>query len=108
MTRDQRIELQARMRSLLIQWKSSGESISAFSRRHGITPWKFQYWKARFRQQGRGKRSVFAPVHLVNDGCRGDASGIEVVLSGNAIVRVYNDASLETLRGVLLLLRERC
>jgi hypothetical protein len=108
MTMLERRALETRMRALFDQWRSSGESIVAFSKRHGITPWKFQYWRGRFGRGGRSKNARFAPVRLVNDVASYDGYVIEVALSSGETIRVGSNASLEMLRGVLSVLRDRC
>ena len=107
MTMLQRSELQSRMRALFDQWRSSGESVAGFSRRHGITPWKFQYWRGRFSRSDP-KKADFAPVRLVNDVARSEFYGIEVSLTSGETIRVGSGAPLEMVRGVISILRERC
>jgi hypothetical protein len=101
------------VRGLIEQWRVSGKSAAAFAHEQGIGRHKFQYWRGRFgatrkRTAKISKAASFAPVRLIGELAGGGRHGLEIALAGGDVVRVADQISLDRLRGVVSILRERC
>ena len=109
--------LRKRMRRLVERWRSSGEASGAFARRHGLSRFRFQYWRAQFGQVRHQRPKVkaapaatFAPVRVVDDAGldAGPKSALEIRLAGGDVIRAGRDLPLAQLTAVVRVLRERC
>jgi len=109
--------LRKRMRRLVERWRSSGEASGAFARRHGLSRFRFQYWRAQFGQVRHhtpkaraASAAAFAPVRVVNDEKldEGPGSALEIRLAGGDVIRAGRDLPLAQLTAVVRVLRERC
>jgi hypothetical protein len=109
-----RIATRERMAALLKQWGRSGQSAAAFCREHEIKPQRLSYWKRVFggqppvrRRGGRRVLARFVPVQLVGSG---DVSVgcLEIHLASGERVVFPEGGSMDVLREVVALLRERC
>jgi hypothetical protein len=110
--------LREEMAGVLKELRISGESAAAFGRRRGIKPQKLSYWKRvlgasagpRTPRKRRRRMAVaaprFVPVELLGSGV--DTAALEIHLPGGERIVFPPGGSLATLRGVVLLLRERC
>lgn len=83
----------AEARAVLAAQAESGQSVVAFARRQGLTPWRLYDWQRRLRQDETSVAPSFLPVRIVPS--RGTvagpveaASGIEIVLGGGRRIRV--------------------
>ena len=99
-----------RMRRLVERWRASGERAGVFAQRHGVSPYKFHYWRAQFGlvKQRQGKGASFAPVRVVDDGWGGGSAALEIRLAGGDVIRCGGDFAVERLSAVVRALRERC
>lgn len=96
-------------RAMLRALEASGESMSAFGRRHGLNAQRVCWWKVRIAEQDRHRDGMpgFAAVKLIDDRSgTGDADGVEVVMGAHT-VRVHRGFCTETLRRVLATLASR-
>ena len=109
-----RIATREEMGALLERWRHSGESASGFCRRHRMNPQKLSYWKRVLGQAGplvrrrSGRRGAvgLVPVRLAGgDGVRG---ALEIHLASGDRVVFPEGGSLNVLREVVAVLRERC
>ena len=107
-----RIKTRERMRALLERWQRSGESAAGFCRRHGIKPQRLSYWKrvlglsgAAVPRRSRRAGSRFVPVRLVD---AGGSAPLEIHLTSGDRLVLQEDISLELLRQVVAVLRDRC
>jgi hypothetical protein len=102
------------MRSLVERWQTSGEPAKRFAERHGISPYKFQYWRAEFgqvksRKKAEVRAAAFAPVRVLADGREGGAgAALEIRLAGGDVIRCGHEVAIERLSAVVRVLRERC
>lgn len=100
-------------RQMVEAWRRSGESRSAFARRHGLGAHRVTYWiervagkssRAGSGARGRAGDVQFARVRVVDSRpARASGSPLEVVI-GAAIVRVPAGFDEEHLRRVILVL----
>ncbi len=99
-----------RMRGLVRKWKASGEPLSGFARRHGLTENGLRYWSERFgrrRSRRSSAASAFAPVRIVDDsGAIGAV--LEIRLASGDVIRAGQELPAERLASVIRVLRERC
>lgn len=97
---------EAEARVLVEAWRSSGERLSGFARRHGVEPRRLARWGRRL--QGAGEGSLrFHPVRLVESSPEtGGGAPIEIQLAGGQRVRVAHGFETEDLRRVLWALAE--
>ncbi len=83
---------------VLSAWQSSGESMSAFTRRYGLDPWRLKYWRRRLAED---EAIELHPVKLIAGSVRGEASagsaGVELVLRGGRRVVVQRGFDAELL-----------
>lgn len=76
-------------RTVLAAWRASGESLAAFSRRHGLSYYRLQSWRKRLAEPS--ELAVFHPVRVVDGGIvpptndEGDAIAV-VVRGGRRVV----------------------
>jgi len=76
----------AEAQRLLSSWKSSGESLSAFARRHGFSAQRLSWWRRRLDERTAAAEPVkLAPVVISATGARGTAVTVEL---GAVVVRV--------------------
>ena len=92
---------EAEARVLVEAWRSSGETLSGFARRHGVGPGRLGRWVSRLGEGGSTLR--FHPVRLVGPPER---SPIEIQLVGGRRVRVPHGFEPEELRRVLAVLEQ--
>jgi hypothetical protein len=104
----------SKMLELAHQWRESGASARMFAQEHGITTWTPYYWRQRVvrherstHRRRRPRRVRLAPVHLM-PAAETVGSHVEILLASGDRVRVSNQVSVETLRGVVQLLRATC
>ena len=111
-----RNEVRSRMAGLLKRWRASGQSAAAFCRREGINPQKLSYWRRVLGMAEPVKRPArrhsvagLVPVRLLT-GVGAGANGpcLEIHLASGERVVFPEGGSLEALRAVVGLLRERC
>ena len=103
----------ARMRGLVEQWRASGEPLSRFAGRHGLTENGFRYWNERFgrKHPRRGPCStppVFTPVRVVDDAGAVGSVALEIRLAGGDVIRAGQELPAERLASVIRALRQRC
>lgn len=90
-------------RGMARAFAASGETMTAFARRHGLGPERVRRWLAELAERDRGRAApAFAPVRLVE---RSPRVGVEIVV-GKRVVRVGVGFCSETLRQVLAALDE--
>jgi len=97
---------EAEARVLVEAWRSGGETLVEFARRHGVEPRRLARWVTRL--QGAGEGSLrFHPVRLVESPAETGAAGpIEIQLAGGRRVRVPRGFETDDLRRVLAVLEE--
>ena len=90
-------------------WRSSGETMSRFARRHRVERERLVRWVRRLGGAGGGELK-FHPVRLMEGGPgSGGGESIEIQLAGGPCIRVAHGFEAEDLRRVLLVLAEaRC
>ncbi len=78
----------AKMERLVARWRASGETLSGFARRHGVSRDKLQYWNQRLSSASpsRTTQLFLMPVQLLGRPQERDAA-LEVVLAGTRRVR---------------------
>ena len=84
-------------------WRSSGDSLAAFCRRHELKAQRVGKWARRLD----GGSIQFHPVELVRGAVRGSNVSLELELARGEIVRVPTGFALDDLRRVLVALDER-
>lgn len=98
---------EADARVVVEAWQRSGESRSAFARRHGIDRRRLERW-ARRLEASRPVR--FHPVRLLRDGkgveSGGEVGAIELQLTAGHRIRLPHGFEAEDLRRVLAVLGE--
>ena len=103
---DRRYWREADARVLVEAWRSSGETLSGFARRHGVEPRRLARWVSRLPRVGEGSLR-FHPVRLVESPLgTGGWAPIEIQLAGGRRVRVPRGFETEDLRRVLAVLEE--
>jgi len=105
----ERVANRARTERLVGRWKASGELLSGFARRQGISRDKLQYWSRKLAGalRDRAAEPELIPVRLVG-GSEGRPAAVEVVLASGDRMLVREGASPELVQTVLVALRERC
>jgi len=87
-------------------WRSSGEKLAEFARRHGVEPRRLARWVRRLEGAGGGGLR-FHPVRVVERAPEnGSGAPIEIHLTGGHRVRVPHAFQAEDLRRVLAVLGE--
>jgi hypothetical protein len=102
----------ARMRKLVKEWRASAEPVGRFAKRHGMSENGFRYWRLQFAP-GRLAPPIkdpvtFAPARVVDDGAPANPAALEIRLTTGDVIRTESGISIERLRSVIQLLRERC
>ena len=102
----------ARMRKLVKEWRASGEPVGRFAARHGMSENGFRYWRLQFAP-GRLAPPIkdpvaFAPARVVDDGAPAGPAALEIRLATGDVIRADSGISIDRLRSVIQLLRERC
>jgi hypothetical protein len=93
---------EAEARVVVEAWRSSGEGLARFARRHDVRPNRLGWWVRRFGSQGRVR---FHAVRLVQRGLESEGA-IEIELRGDRRVRVPRSFDADDLRRVLEVLGE--
>ena len=93
---------EAEARVVVEAWRSSGEGLARFARRHDVRPNRLGWWVRRFGSQSQVR---FHAVRLVQRRPESDGA-IEIELKGDRRVRVPRDFEAEDLRRVLEVLGE--
>lgn len=93
-------------RAVVAAWRGSGESQSAFARRHGVDPQRVGHWIRRLDSETSGETSAlpFHPVRVVHRGVAvgaAECAPIEIVLADGRAVRVPRGVEARELRLVL-------
>jgi transposase len=91
-------------RLLIEAWRSSGETLVRFARRHRVEHKRLARWVSRLDAAGRG-RLLLHPVRLVDNRLEAGAP-IEIQFAGGRRVRVPPGFASEDLRRVLAVLAE--
>lgn len=96
-------------RVLVEAWRSSGETLTGFARRHGVQPRRLARWAGRLKG-ALGDAVRFHRVRLVDRhmdaGSGRSGASIEIELAGGELVRVPRGFEAEELRRVLAVLGE--
>jgi transposase len=95
-------------RRMFRQWRSSGLSVRAFCRLHGVAEPSFYSWR-RALAQGDGEQPTFVPVRVVAEvpaADLGSAGGLELVLGRGRVLRIGPAFDEPTLRRLLALFEE--
>jgi hypothetical protein len=92
---------------MLRQWRSSGLSVRAFCRSHGLSEPSFYSWR-RVLAQRAAAPPAFVPVQVIAEAGPADTggSGIELVLDGQRVLRIGPAFDAPTLRRLLAVLQE--
>lgn len=95
MKKQERIQRQEEMLSLIEQWQESGKTQQLFCQEHDLTFSTFYYWLKRYR---RGlDESSFLPVEISS------GSNIEIRYPGGIILQIPAATRLATLKQLLSL-----
>lgn len=95
------------MSALLARWERSGETLSGFARRVGVSRDHLEYWRRR-ASGGQGAAKVaFTPVEIVGE-LQGAEPAVEVVLASGDRLVVRGSATPELLTALVVALRSRC
>jgi hypothetical protein len=107
MGKETRAGKRERMRGLVEEWRRSGESAAAFARRHGLTAFKFQYWRDRMGgvKARREKALSFAPVRLLEGPTVEAPMSLEIRLAGGDVIRFGREVSIESVTALVRVLR---
>jgi hypothetical protein len=101
---EQRYWREGHARVVVEAWRSSGETLSAFARRHGVERRRLARWVSRLEETGAGALR-FHPVRVVERRPEsGGGAPIEIQLGGGQRVRVPHGFESEDLRRVLAVL----
>ena len=95
MKKQERINRQEEMLSLIEQWQESGKSQQLFCQEHDLTYTTFYYWLRRYRRQL--DESSFLPVEISS------GSHIEIRYPGGVILQLPAATRLVTLKQLLCL-----
>lgn len=100
---------EAEARVVVEAWRSSGETLARFGRRHGVEPRRLARWVSRL-ERGADEGVRFHPVRLLEGQAEPERSGsgapIEIELGHGRRVCVARGFEAEDLRRVLLVLGE--
>ena len=102
-------------RRFIGDWPGSGLTQAEYCRRHGVRLGSFSWWRFRVRQERdsvtpkRDGVSGFLPVRIVPPAANkstslpasSSAAPVEIVLSGDRLVRVYPESDLSFVRRVV-------
>jgi transposase-like protein len=95
-------------RRMLREWRSSGLSVRAFCRLHGLAEPSFYSWR-RVLAKRDGEQPTFVPVRVLGEATTADpipTSGLELVLDRGRVLRIGPAFDEVTLRRLLALLEE--
>ncbi len=95
MKKQERINRQDEMLSLIEQWQESGKTQQSFCQEHDLTYTTFYYWLRRYRRQV--DESSFLPVEISS------GSYIEIRYPGGVILQLLAATRLSTLKQLLSL-----
>ena len=95
MKKQERINRQEEMLSLIEQWQESGKPQQIFCQEHDLTYTTFYYWLRRYRHQV--DESSFLPIEISSD------SHIEIRYPGGVILQLPAATRLSTLKQLLSL-----
>jgi len=95
MKKQERINRQEEMLSLIEQWQESGKTQQLFCQEHDLTYTTFYYWLRRYRRQL--EESSFLPIGI-SSGCH-----IEIRYPGGVILQLPAATRLATLKQLLRL-----
>ena len=95
MKKQERINRQEEMLSLIEQWQESGKPQQAFCQEHDLTYTTFYYWLRRYRL--RLDESSFLPVEISS------GSHIEIRYPGGIILQLPAATRLSTLKQLISL-----
>ena len=97
---------QAEAQRIVEAWRESGETLSAFARRHRVDPRRLSRWASRVRRSAPAPVQ-FHRVRVAGDGAsRPEGASIEIELRAGRRVRVGPGFAAEDLRRVLAVLDE--
>lgn len=100
---------EAEARVFVEAWRSSGETLARFARRHGVKRWRLARWVSRL-ERGAGEGVRFHPVRLLEQQAEpwrsGSGAPIEIEVAHGRRVRVPCGFEAEDLRRVLVVLGE--
>ena len=100
-------------REVLSAWERSGEPVSVFARRHGLSPHRLLRWKNRRHGSARRSGPAFHPVQVVEEGHptravgSGESGALELIVSGSRRIVVRRGFDPEVLRELLRVLESR-
>ena len=86
---------------------SSGVSIGAYCRRHGLPGHGFYWWRRELARRDAANPAAFVPVTVTPQESRSQKSWIEIVLPGEGRVRVTGAVDRQMLADVLSVLEDR-
>jgi hypothetical protein len=95
-------------RVLVEAWRSSGETLAAFARQHGVERHRLARWVGRL-ESASAEALRFHPVRLVDRRSEpetGGSTAIEIQLAGGPRIRVPRGFEADELRRVLAVLGE--
>jgi transposase len=97
-------------RRVVRQWRTSGLSVRAFCEQHDLPQASFYGWRRTLAERD-AKPRPFMPVHVVPeekavDGDSASASGLELRLPHDRVVRIGQGFDAGTLQRLLALLEE--
>ena len=95
MKKQERINRQAEMLSLIEQWQDSGKTQQIFCQEHDLSYTTFYYWLRRYRRQV--EESSFLPIEISS------LSHIEIRYQGGIILQLPSATKLATLKQLLSL-----
>lgn len=95
MKKQERINRQAEMLSLIEQWQDSGKTRQIFCQEHDLSYTTFYYWLRRYRRQV--EESSFLPIEISS------LSHIEIRYPGGIILQLPSTTKLATLKQLLSL-----
>lgn len=95
MKKQERINRQEEMLSLIEQWQDSGKPQQVFCQEHDLTYTTFYYWLRRYRRQE--EESSFLPIEISS------GSHIEIRYPGGIILQLPAATRLSTLKQLLSL-----
>ena len=95
MKKQERINRQKEMLSLIEQWHESGKTQQTFCQEHDLTYTTFYYWLRRYRQQL--EEGSFLPIEISS------GSHIEIRYPGGVILQLPSATKLSTLKQLLSL-----
>jgi hypothetical protein len=105
-----RKQTEGQWRRVIRRWEGSGQTISGFCRRQGVSEASFHAWRRRLRSPVTAGRRPgrFVPVQLAGSpGALVLGDTIEIVLGSGRRVRVGSAVASDALRKVLEVLEDR-